>query len=172
MAAGWHHVAATNVMVWHRAGASFGSDRDALVAAAQQTLERLHPGYAASIQRFIARDPMRPVREALDIARIRDDPRYKVLRVGSRASSSSDEALVLGVIPEIWPFNRHWRVCASAPLSAPNLPRIPTDASVGDWTRTMRDLDVRELHVQPSMARTSTARRMRQAARDARVRET
>ena len=61
-AAGWRHVAATGLFVWHRGGSSFGRERAALVEAAQATIEKLHPGYAASVGRFIRSDPLQPAR--------------------------------------------------------------------------------------------------------------
>jgi len=171
MSAGWRHMAATNVLVWHRGGASFGSGREARVEAAQQTLERMHPGYAATIQRFITRDPLRPVREALDVARVRDDPRCQVLHIGPQAPSPSEEVLVLRAVPEIGPQRGRLRICAPAFPPVPNMPRIRPDAPTGDWIRTMRDLGVRAVHVQPSMVRSPLGQRVKEAAREAGVNE-
>lgn len=172
LAVGWRHLAATTVLVWHRGGGSFGTERAALVEAAQQILERMHPGYAASVQRFIARDPLRPVRQALDIARLRDDPRRKVLQIGPRPSSPGDDVLAVEVVPEIGPLSDHLRIRVPALAALPNLPRLRKNASASIWTRIMRDLDLREVQVQPSMARTALGQRVKEAARAAGIRET
>lgn len=57
-AAGWRNMAATSLFVWHRGGTSFGEERDALVEAAQATIETLHLGYAAAVERFIRGDSL------------------------------------------------------------------------------------------------------------------
>ncbi len=80
-AAGWRHVAATGLFVWHRGGASRNGN-ETFIAAAQAIIETLHPGYAATVGRFIRRDPLKATRRALDVARIRADPRPKRLLVG------------------------------------------------------------------------------------------
>jgi len=147
VAAGWRHVAATSVFVWHRGGASFGAGREAMIAAAQETLERLHPGYAASIQRFIQRDPLRSVRTALDIMRIRDDPRRKVLSPVPDAPAGEGNELVLAVVPDIEPFFGQYRIRVPGFPPVPNLPRIDPAAPVASVAETMKALDVRELQV-------------------------
>lgn len=68
---GWRHVAAADTFVWHRGAASFGTERQARVAEAMRTMERLHPGYRRRIHDFIASDPLAPVRRTLDVARVR-----------------------------------------------------------------------------------------------------
>jgi len=164
---GWQHMAATNVFVWHRGGASFGVEREALIEAAQQTLELLHPGYAALVQSFIRLDPLGPVRAALDAARVRADSRRKVLHVAPATSSFEEKALRLMLIPDIAPLGDFYRVCASAFPPAPNLPRIRRDAAVEDWAQMMRELDIREVDISASMAGTVPVRDIEEAARSA-----
>jgi hypothetical protein len=153
IAAGWRHVAATNVFVWHRGGASFGAERGALVEAAQQTLERLHPGYAASVQQFIRSDPLGPLREAVDVARIREDPRQKALWIGRQRQYPKKEALGLALVPEIAPFAGCHRILADGIAPIPNLKPIRRGATVADWTQLMQSLDIQEMRVQPKIAR-------------------
>lgn len=117
-AAGWRHVAATGLFVWHRGGSSFGDERETLVEAAQSIIETLHPGYAAMVGRFIRDDPLEPARRALDIARIRADPRRKRLsfeRFGPAEAQTPRERDVLEV------------------LLVPDLPPMP--GSTGWWPR-------------------------------------
>jgi glycosyltransferase involved in cell wall biosynthesis len=69
-AMGWRHILTPNVFVRHYGAVSFGSSKDVRIKAALQVVERLHPGYIQSVGAFIREDPVRPYREALDIARI------------------------------------------------------------------------------------------------------
>ena len=74
-----------------------------MIEAAQQTIERLHPGYAAAVRDFIMSDPLAKLRCALDIARIREDARPKVLCLGAAdhpACARRDE-LRLALVPDI-----------------------------------------------------------------------
>ncbi len=63
---GWDHVAACDVVVAHAGGTSFGAAGAALRPHNQAVLERLHPGYHAAVSTWIAADPLRPARFALD----------------------------------------------------------------------------------------------------------
>lgn len=148
IAHGWRHVAAADVFVWHRGGASFGIEREARIEAAQRTIERLHPGYAASVRDFILADPLANLRCALDIARIRHDPRRKVLRldVAADAAASGDE-LTLALVSDIAPHAGFFRIVVSNLGAVPNLPRFSRQA-VANLAFTMQSLDVRELRRQ------------------------
>ena len=150
-AVGWQHVAAANVFVWHRGGASFGAERAALIEAAQQTLERLHPGYAASVQQFIRMDPLRLAREALDAARIREDPRPKVLWAGLPQPQPNEEMLILRVVPDIAPRVGLYRIQTTVPV--PNLRSMRKEQSVADWSQLMKSLAVAEVCVESSARR-------------------
>lgn len=162
VAQGWRHVAATSVFVWHRGGASFGAEREILVEEAQRTIERLHPGYAASIQRFIKRDPLAKVRAALDIARIRHDPRPKTLSVGSGASRKKDGVLTLELVSDIGPFAASLRVLAPSFGSLPNLGRTCKN-SVDDLAKLIQSLGVDKVTI-PTGGRSGWARVVQRAA--------
>jgi GT2 family glycosyltransferase len=66
---GWRHVAALRVYVHHYGGRSFGAEKEARVARAIETVERLHPNYKRLIADFIRRDPLARHRRNLDAAR-------------------------------------------------------------------------------------------------------
>jgi GT2 family glycosyltransferase len=157
LARGWRHHAATNVFVWHRGGGSFGAERDARIEAAQQTLERLHPGYAAAVQRFIRADPLRPVREALDAMRIRADPRRKVMWMGARRPAPDDDVLHLELRPETAPFEGRYRIVAPAIGPVPNLPRIRLRAAA--LSRIVKSCGVAEVRMEQGRA-VALARRL------------
>ena len=67
--AGWRHVVAPGVFVAHLGGASFGAARLALGIRNAAVIERLHPGYAASIAGHFRDDPLAPARARLDAVR-------------------------------------------------------------------------------------------------------
>lgn len=127
-AAGWRHVAVPGLFVWHRGGTSFGEEREILVEAAQATIETLHPGYAAMVGKFIDKDPLEPARRALDIARIRADPRRKRLifnRLECVESGTPPETDVLEIllVPDLPPYAGQYRLLPKGLGAFPNLPR-------------------------------------------------
>lgn len=69
---GWRHVAATDVVVGHRGGTSFGPRKSLRERLASERLERRYPGYARLIEHFIAADPLAPARARLALAVLQD----------------------------------------------------------------------------------------------------
>lgn len=80
-ASGWRNLHALDTFVLHAGGVSFGDSKSARELAAMETLRRLYPDYEAEVMRFIQADPAQPYRHALDLARLANDPRTKVLAV-------------------------------------------------------------------------------------------
>lgn len=68
--AGWRNILAADVFVRHYGATSFGASKTARVKDALRTLERLHPEYLPLVDDFIQKDPVRPLRESLDLARL------------------------------------------------------------------------------------------------------
>lgn len=68
--AGWRNLHALDTFVLHSGGVSFGASKSAREIAAMETLRRLHPHYEPQVHRFIARDPARSARQAVDLARV------------------------------------------------------------------------------------------------------
>jgi O-antigen biosynthesis protein len=69
--AGWRNVLAADVFVRHHGGVSFGAAKAEHMAAGSEALRRLHPGFSANAERFIADDPVAPLRRRIDVARLR-----------------------------------------------------------------------------------------------------
>lgn len=69
--AGGRNILAADVFVRHYGGVSFGESKLRRVERAIATVERLHPGYLAEIGRFVAADPIKPFRQAIDAERLR-----------------------------------------------------------------------------------------------------
>ncbi len=96
--------------------------------AAQATIEKFHPGYAALIGRFIRADPLEPARRALDVARIRADPRRKRLNRGRPGLAGADTAgdrdvLEIALVPDLPPYAGQYRLVPRGFGAVPNLPR-------------------------------------------------
>lgn len=83
---GWRHVAAADVVVGHRGGASFGSRRSLRERLAVERLERRYPGYRRLIEQFVAADPLAAARARLGLALLQDlrGGRPAVLMIGHR----------------------------------------------------------------------------------------
>lgn len=67
---GWRHVVTGDVFVRHWEGQSFGTRKARLMAQMTNVFGRLHPDINANDRDFAARDPVRPLREALDLTRL------------------------------------------------------------------------------------------------------
>jgi len=81
-AAGWRSVIAADVFVFHQGSVSFGTERQALQRAGMRRLLEVHPGFLDEIGDFSHRDPVAPLRRAIDDARyaLGGDERDSVVR--------------------------------------------------------------------------------------------
>lgn len=70
-ALGWRNVLAGDVFVRHLGRVSFLNSSEDLKKRALQLLNQRYPGYEADIAAFIKKDPPRPLRRNLDVARLR-----------------------------------------------------------------------------------------------------
>jgi GT2 family glycosyltransferase len=76
---GWCHIVTGDVFVRHWEGQSFGERKSRLVVQMMDVFIRLHPEIQTNDAEFRRRDPIRPLREALDLAR------FKLLLTGATA---------------------------------------------------------------------------------------
>ena len=67
---GWQHLVTGDVFVRHWEGQSFGPRKARLMTQMIEVFNRLHPEIGANDRDFALRDPLRPLREALDLARL------------------------------------------------------------------------------------------------------
>lgn len=68
---GWRSVLCGDTFVRHLGSVSFAGERSARVLAAMEHLRRLHPTYEADVSTFIQKDPVRPLRERIDMGIVR-----------------------------------------------------------------------------------------------------
>ena len=64
---GWLNVLCADTFVFHQGGASFQSEKTGLQARASEVLRALHPDYEEKVRRFIIRDPLKELRQVIDI---------------------------------------------------------------------------------------------------------
>ena len=69
--AGWRNLHALDTFVLHTGGVSFGASKSQRERDAVEKLRRLHPSYDGIVHAFVAADPARGARLAVDVARIR-----------------------------------------------------------------------------------------------------
>lgn len=72
--AGWRHLLAGDVFVYHQGSVSFSEERFALMKAASTALLEVHPDYTQRVHQFIIADPVAPLRAAVDNARVAFGP--------------------------------------------------------------------------------------------------
>jgi GT2 family glycosyltransferase/glycosyltransferase involved in cell wall biosynthesis len=69
--AGWRNLHALDTFVLHTGGVSFGDSKSQRERDAVEKMRRLHPSYDRVVHDFVAADPARCARLAVDLARIR-----------------------------------------------------------------------------------------------------
>ena len=95
-AAGWRNLHALDTFVLHTGGVSFGASKSAREIEAVEKLRRLHPSYDGLVHSFVAADPARTARLAVDLARVRASGRPCVLAVlHNRGGGTQRHALEL-----------------------------------------------------------------------------
>jgi GT2 family glycosyltransferase len=67
--AGWRHVLAGDVFIFHEGAVSFSDERSTRANAAEEALLEVHPDYLRRVRDFLLRDPASALRQAVDIAR-------------------------------------------------------------------------------------------------------
>ncbi len=68
--AGWHHVLACDVFVFHEGAVSFAEEKHSLIRPATAALLEVHPEYERMVHEFIAADPAERWRTQIDKARL------------------------------------------------------------------------------------------------------
>ena len=69
--AGWRNLHSLDTFVLHTGGVSFGDSKSTREREAVEKLRRIHPSYDGVVHSFVAADPARIARLAVDIARVR-----------------------------------------------------------------------------------------------------
>jgi O-antigen biosynthesis protein len=161
LGAGWRNILAPNIFVRHYGGASYGESKLARVRKAIETVEALHPGYLAEVGEFIRADPVRPWREALDIARLarRAKPKGAILfvnhiRGGGTERHAQDLAALLENSGSAVFFcrpaaDRSHRVRIVDPIAGdtPNLPEFDLTGDLRSFILFLQKIGVSHIHI-------------------------
>ena len=165
---GWRHVGVPGAYVAHVGGRSFGTARASLTARNIEVLEALHPGYRAAIAAWLAADPLRPIRRALDLARlagrsiatllVTHDGGGGVERYVEARAASLGGALVLRPVVDLRPIELRedpelryrpgrWRLDVGAP-AGPEFPNLVfTTDEIADLADVLRRFGVERVEV-------------------------
>ena len=76
---GFRNLLCEDTFVYHKGGISFSEKAEIFCADAQEKLKELHPHYFTLIHDFCTRDPARITRRRVDLQRLMDSPRQKIL---------------------------------------------------------------------------------------------
>lgn len=98
---GFKDVVAADVFVFHEGGMSFRAQKAARVADATARINRLYPGYDRRIQDFIKKDPLRPARRCLDLARADRQVKDRNILLISHERGGGTEQQVLNRIHDL-----------------------------------------------------------------------
>jgi GT2 family glycosyltransferase/glycosyltransferase involved in cell wall biosynthesis len=79
--AGFRHLLAADVFVWHQDAGSGAADTTELAARAEAALDKLYPHYRVERAGFVQRDPARPYQRRVDLLRLAESPRQLLLFV-------------------------------------------------------------------------------------------
>ena len=158
--AGWRNVLAADVFVRHYGGVSFGETKAPRLKAALETLQKLHPDYRSVVSAFIAADPVRPLREALDVARLRSRAgRGAILFVSHTWGGGTERhmrelsaALEVDGAPvffcrEVEGDARLIQVEDPASPDTVNLPAFDLTRDVREFSTFLRRIGVRHVHI-------------------------
>lgn len=157
---GWKNVITPGVFVMHAGGTSFGSATTKLFTRAVTKVEKLHPGYGASVSEFIRRDPLAPARARLDRARIRRRTRGEaVLLVTHNAGGGTERHVqelaarleAAGTAVLICRPNLHNRnafhIVDPTMQTTPNLGTMFVSDPPGEFVAQLTALGVRHVHI-------------------------
>ncbi len=135
--AGWRNVVATDVLVRHEGGLSFGSRGIRLRAQAACRLHARHPDFESRVESFVRGDPLRAARMRIDAARLRasagldGNERPSVLFVNhdwdggieghieTLARSLHEDGVAVWVLRMGFRENARWMRLAASPASTP-----------------------------------------------------
>ena len=79
--AGWRNVLCADCFVFHEGAASFGATSEPKKQKAQRNIDRRFPDYPELVAGFFERDPPRPLRRAVDMARLAASHKPRILFV-------------------------------------------------------------------------------------------
>ncbi len=80
-ASGYRHILCADTFVAHQGEVSFARESTSRKTVAQAIIDERYPDYQATVADFFERDPARPYRRSVDIARLKSSGRPRILMV-------------------------------------------------------------------------------------------
>ena len=157
---GWRHLVTGDVFVRHWEGQSFGERKARLVNEMISVFTKLHPDLPANDRNFARRDPIGPLREALDLARAR------LLLAGAtvmRCYSENDSNNGPVTTPALlFDFDTGTaRITAPGIDTLPNLPTHALPIEIAAFNTTLMRLGINKLSFAETCLAESFAARVR-----------
>jgi hypothetical protein len=155
-AADWRNLAALDVFVRHTGETSF-SDPVGRKAAATERLMARHPDYMPQVEAFMAADPLRPAREAVDLLRARRLSAGRGVLMVEHGWGGGVERHMVELAELMRPEGiacfrlapmgeRHLQLDALGPYDLPNLPSLDAQ-DAGQLGQALRALDLGHVHI-------------------------
>lgn len=94
-AQGWRNVIAADVFVYHEGAVSFSDERAARIDEAGRLIRERYPDYDRAVAKFVAEDPLRAFRAAVDDAR---DGLGAAERAALRAEAAAGRAMIAELV--------------------------------------------------------------------------
>jgi GT2 family glycosyltransferase len=139
---GWQHWIAGDIFVRHWEGQSFGARKATLMADMLSVFTRLHPQLPHDDQEFARRDPIRPLRQALDLARLK-----RLLASGTSLCCRETRPEFELEDPVLLFDSRSGfaEIAGPSMLVLPNLPRYILPREIAAFNTTLSFLGITEL---------------------------
>jgi FkbM family methyltransferase len=159
LALGWRNVLAGDTFVRHFGRVSFLDSSEERSRNAQELIDQLHPAYLPTVRAFCESDPLRPLRERLDLARLKAKIGDRVMLFVSSALGGGTEQHQrdmekllekegVGVV-FLRPVSGTTRLELGHPdiLDVPNIPSCDITQGPAPFARVLRDLGIMHIHV-------------------------
>ena len=158
--AGWKDAAAPGVFIRHFGSLSFSGEKAQRVEAALQVIRERYPLYEEEVRTFVASDPLKPFREALDTARLAALGKERNVLIVSHvrgggteqhvqeasAAIEDDGGAVYRLVPAPGAPGRVQLFHQDIP-HLPNLPGYALGSELGDLAALLRKIDITEVHI-------------------------
>jgi GT2 family glycosyltransferase/glycosyltransferase involved in cell wall biosynthesis len=158
--AGWKDAAAPGIFIRHFGSLSFSGEKAERVEAALKVIRDRYPFYEHEVRTFIGSDPLKPYREALDIARLAKLGKERNILIVSHVRGGGTEQHVQEITSAIEGEGGAIYRLVPAPGSPgrvqlyhqdlPNLVNLPSfglGSELNDLAALLRTINITEVHI-------------------------
>jgi len=160
---GWKNVLAPNVYVRHFGAVSFGANKAKRVKRALSILREDYPYYEHDVASFCRSDPIRPYREAVDVARVANHLRSKEERrflfishnwgggterhVQNMITLLREQGFSVLVMRPVADDDTCLHLEDAEELDVPNFPKISLHEDIESFTALLENMGITNVHV-------------------------